>query len=105
MLQTLSQLGRIEDNQESNSNIENVIGMNFKYNTDGVLEYDKSETHELGDISRYLYEPVKSGKPGLFLTGHGDQEFRKISRPYCIYTKEDFMVSKWEAGKQAKETR
>jgi hypothetical protein len=45
MLQTLSQLGRIEDKQKSNSNIEKVIGMNFKYNTDGVLEYDKSETH------------------------------------------------------------
>ncbi len=70
MLQTLSRLGLVEDKQESDSRIRNVIGMNFKYNADGVLEYDKSETHELGDISRYLYEPIKSGKPGLFLTGN-----------------------------------
>src|SRR5712691_10223169 len=69
MLQTLSQLGRIEDKQESNTNFRNVIGMNFKYNTNGVLEYDKSETHDFGDSAKFLYQRDFSGKPGLFLTG------------------------------------
>jgi hypothetical protein len=63
LLQTLSQLGRVQDKQES-SKVKHVIAMMFKDN-----KYVKSELDKFNESSKYLYQRDYSGKPGLFLTG------------------------------------
>ena len=73
MLQTLYRLGHTQEQKPDDlithlTDVRHVIGMVFE-NNDGVINYYRSELFNYSNPSLYLYRSVKSGKPGLFLTG------------------------------------
>src|SRR5690242_2349735 len=84
MLQTLYRLGHSQEQKpddlvSSLTDVRHIIALVFE-NNDGVIKYDRSELLHYDDPSRYLYRSVKSGKPGLFLTGSIPQDsIKKIN--------------------------
>jgi hypothetical protein len=72
MLQTIASLGRVSANDaQKSSNISHVIGMVFKYNHKGKIEYHRSELHQFEDARKYLFKRDSAGQgAGLFLCGN-----------------------------------